>query len=215
MNNKLKSVRTLAATLITFGSLAGGANAAITIDINRASGAVVVSGQLTLFDVTGTSNTKEFRLPDADGNWNYGTYGSGAVSAPPSTNPTLQFSFPSGSVTWSIMDVSNSNTQLLSGALEELSLWVSPSLIGALEGSLDSGAYDSSVDAGDLFSVNGGFTATPAQITQLSILPDGAHAVPYNGDQLILNLTSIPEPSSALLLGLGALSLGARRRRTN
>jgi len=178
MKNTCKA-RLLAATLLAIGAHAGAADAAIVISINRTSGEVSVSGSYKLLGATGTATSQNLRIPDAIGNWDFVTDGSGTSLSPPVSGPSFSLYFPLGSVSWSILDVSNSNLALISGRLDNFFFDPNSPFIG-LNGTRDFGNYDSLVDSGDVLSINGNFTLAAGEVTKLDPVSDGVHVSSYN-----------------------------------
>ena len=212
MKHTLKSVRTLAATLITFGSLAGGANAAISFIVNTQTGLVTTSGSYTLLDAATSSIGVSRLLPDSGGTW--GFFVAGAASTPLSPGigfitTSLNFTSP---LTWTITDTSAGGSLLAEASINS---WFFPfsSILNLFDATITSGDLNANVDAGDLLTFSGSTTLIADSLAAVSALSDSSHTSTYNGETFTLSFTSVPEPSSAFLLGLGSLGLLARRRR--
>lgn len=186
MKYTLKSVRSLSAALITIGSLAGGANAAVVANVNVLSSStidVTLSGLLSGPVATSFSDVLVI---------DFGT--SNYVS---NTNPNLiSGSYNVGSVFGSLFN--NENT--IADSMLVI-LGPSPFAIGDLISVSVLFSYPTPhlVSVGQSFNVYWGTSGTGAGATLQSAGVTGA--------------TAVPEPSSALLVCLGALGLVASRRR--
>lgn len=187
MKHKLKSVRALAVTLITFGSLAGGANAAVTfVDAG--------AGDYRIASVTNINIGGTFYNATGVGSFESGQSLSFLSAQAPNTLQAadlligLQDIAAQVAVLNITLPVNNSDTWLL--ALTDLT--------GG------SGGYDEAfirisstnplIYAGTSFSGN---------------FPGGV----FSAQNRVFTFSAIPEPSSAILLGLGSLGLVTRRRR--
>lgn len=183
MKLKHTKVATLAATLITFGSLAGGANAAVTVHLSdggsgstnmsiSASGTVIAVNSWFVYETLtptfhGTANYDNIVIADIP---------TGAGS-PPLNRLRIRDNFASGSY---------------------FQLWTgSPSVNSPFDLSSMNGTYNVPVD--------------------FSLLNEGTWTLTYSSGMDVgeVNLTvgAVPEPSSTLLLGLGALAIVVRRKR--
>ena len=204
MKLKYTKVATLAATLIIFGSLAGGANAAVifsnpggklnvtftdAVDYTVNSSHTEDYYHLVIRDVYTSDQPSNFANTIASSTVTLTHINSGSANATP--NDSAQYSGISG---YSVPD----NNDLILGFR-----WNS----------------DLTVTSGDTFTLSAGTYSTNRNIA----LPDSNAA---SFDTLLIEgaqfnqatsvQTLIPEPSSALLVGLSALGLAvARRRKTN
>lgn len=204
MKHTLKSTRALAATLIAFGSFAGGANAATIIFDDAwtslgqgaslgsfySSQGVTISG--TLFGLVGGVGNGD------PGNWDLeGTVGSAflGINQGTSGNPTITFSAPqTGSIDIGVAFGETSNF-LVSGSLG------------------GSSVFSSSISINDNDNGQGTWStfafSDPIDTIQVQLTSGSASA--YGIDNV--SFTAVPEPSSGLLLGIGALGVVALRRR--
>lgn len=186
MKHKLKLVRSLAATLIIFGSLAGVTNAAIVIDFTGAD-----ISNLTTYNENGYNVTQT----------NPGTF---------SLNSTLGIF----TATWPASEISLTNTLGDSFTLNSLGM-VSFNLVpvsyqGYLNGVLQ--ATDSFTNTIEGASQNFS-TINLAGITVDEIRFTINQETGANQAIQTFNVSTIPEPSSDLLLGLAVLGFVARRSR--
>jgi hypothetical protein len=187
MKHILKSVRALAATLITFGSLAGGADAATVIDYTGSN-----NSGLTTYDENGYNVTQT----------NSGTFDLdttfGIVTA---TSPASEIS---------LTNILGDSFTLNSLSMGSFNL-VPVSYQGYLNGVLQ--ATDSFTN-----TIGGGASQNFSTVNLAGITVDEIRFTinqSTGANQVIqtFNVSTIPEPSSALLLGLGALGMIARRTR--
>jgi hypothetical protein len=207
MKSKYAKVATLAATLITFGSLAGGADAAITLHLVQEGGDVRLSFSGSI-DLTGAG-----AAPASEGGWDSvsrlranGAYITDSVTGDSyfanvgnddvatnftevtSASPTNgSFGFNNGFITWEARHVTGG---VVGGLVTELT--AAPSLDTVL------------------------FTGQTLASLNASGLTEGQTLWTANGSSDTIQfsaLAPVPEPSSALLLGLGALVVIGRRHR--
>lgn len=193
MKFTLKAVRALAATLITSGSLAGGANGAALILVTQSGSDVVATATGVLAEPISISFSGGLLAPSvgngfigvgSTNRWNILTGQSviGSFSGP--VDSVLASSFSGARIG------ANTNGALLWGSETQ---WDTP---------INSSAtWESTTLAALNFDENDEFS-----LTYLS-LGGGT-------DEITVRVSTIPEPSSAVLLGLGALGLAARRRTT-
>ena len=204
MKLKYTKVATLAATLIIFGSLAGGANAAVifsnpggtlNVTFTDAVDYTVNSSHshnyyhLVIRDVYTSDQPSNFTSTVANSTVTLTHINSGSANATP--NDSAQYSGISSN---SVPD----RNDLILGFY-----WSPPGL---------------TVTSGDTFTLSAGTYSTNRNIA----LPDSNAA---SFDTLLIEgaqfnqatsvQTLIPEPSSALLVGLSALGLAVARRRTS
>ena len=205
MKLKYTKVATLAATLIIFGSLAGGANAAVIFS-NPGGTLNVTFTDAVDYTVNSSHTHNYYHLVIRDvytsaqpNNW-ASIFGVGSTVTLTHNNSGLANVNPNDNVVYSgILDFNvPDNNDLILGFR-----WSS----------------DLTVTSGDTFTLSAGTYSTNRNIA----LPDSNAA---SFDTLLIEgaqfnqatsvQTLIPEPSSALLVGLSALGLAvARRRKTN
>jgi hypothetical protein len=198
MKNTIKSVRTLAATLIMFGSLAGGANAAvITFNGTRPDG-----GGLTLlttytesgFVFTNTSGSNFFVDNDFPG------AGIASIDDDSLAND--------GSATVFTLSMLGSSFNL--NSLQHIGAF-GASGIYSVNGTLAGGGTVS-----DTFSFVAGILNTHTfsaftNVVSVQFTSAGG-ARPSALDNFNVSVTPVSEPSSTILFGLGALGIVAYRR---
>lgn len=185
------------------------ANITVSIDLN--SGDVDVAGSYVLLDATTTVPSTEPLLTTAGGGWSFLTNGAAGTALSPTVGNVLgvTLNFLLGSITWNITDTSNGNLEIVSGNVDEISFGTDSAFI-QFDG-VATVNFPASVDAGDIFNINGNFTLAGLEAAKLAAFSPGSHVSTYNGQSL--TLTFIPEPSSTFLFLLGAFGMVMRRRR--
>lgn len=202
MKHTLKSVRALAATLIAFGSFAGEANGALllTFEQTGADVAVTGSGSLDLSGLTLSSSNEGYGFEDL-----YVQGSSGWL-------------WLSGSTTATYDVYSGAGTLNVSGG------FTNPGFFN-IDFSDDIGIWGTLNTATDVY-VSNGYTSTSAidfstiisdtTLSEIGMNVGDSQTVSWtDGAADSITFTAIPEPSSALLIGLAALGVAFRRWRTN
>ena len=112
-------------------------------------------------------------------------------------------------VSYSYTDTSNGGSVLFSGFITGIQMLTANQF--ALEtDSLQ--AFDLSIEAGDVFSIQGQSSFTLAS-TFGADFNEGSYSGIYNGQDLMLNVVPVPEPTSFFLAGFGLLVAASTRRR--
>lgn len=239
-----RTVATLAATLITFGSLTGGANAAITVYSDLSSWQAAFSSGFVEFETSSANMALANEVGGAPGN----NVDIGSTLTFDDSNTSLGFEFTvfdpnSGGFTFNDDEGGAGDAVWESGTLspgdinngenDDFEVSANTPLYGFYLDFID---YE--VGAGESFTLFNG-VSTVATITAPSDLPtdqpnvrqfwgvvstDPFDRVVYDensdGDDIgiadfgFATSAPIPEPSSALLLGVGALGIVALRRRS-
>jgi hypothetical protein len=228
MKHALKSATTLVATLMTVGSFAGGANAATLLNGSFEEGFTnwVTSDLASPFQPltvreNGYSPGFDFFSNVATQGANSATHGfdgggPGTISIAQDVG-TIDFSSSRLTfdyrVAWDMFNFGGSSQDRVfsvvlrpSGGGTALATF---EVVRANPGTvnLDSGALSGSVDLS-------AYIGTDAQIAFEAFIPEQMTGPAYlQLDNVVLS--AVPEPSSALLIGLGAFGLVSRRRRSH
>jgi PEP-CTERM motif len=199
MIQKLKSIRTIAATLITFSSLAGGAKAAVLVNFSGGGGTplTITFPQAITFTLTTSYNGGALILVGVGQSPGYAFAGFTNTSF-----TSLTDSSPTGSIS-AAANTFYSNF----GLLGDNSAAGSVGGIGIGLAGMSSGETVS-FGAGSSISSTENVAATFAS----GSYNVGLHNI-GNGNLISTPAVTIPEPSLTLLLGLGGVGLVARRRR--
>ncbi len=223
MKNTLKSVRTIAATLITFGSLAGGANAALTANL-------VVNGDAETGDLSGwttVNGMEKFDDPSAIVRGMAGLVPPDSVgdhSFAGLTGPSFSSALQSIDLSPFNADISVGTQAYTVGALlqnrsDTENADTATAIFTFLDGeSLALGSSvvftDLTTDNPSLWSTysNTGLIPATAQTLEVEIRSERTGGVSADAYVDNVHFALIPEPSSALLVGLGALLVAAPRR---
>jgi hypothetical protein len=198
MKHRLKSVSTLAATLITFGSLAGGANGAVVFTADGGDLVANISTPIswTIDGSQGALVLYGIAFKDAS---------SGVVS--PANSP--------GGGTSTLTIDSQTNSNISSGRPGDLSV---ANITSTTAWMLYGFTPDVAVDIGDQVTLSAGTIVWQGSAGQLAnmVTPFTGEVFLFNGSTgtAIGSVVTVPEPSSSLLLGLGVLGVVIRRRRT-
>lgn len=201
MKLKHTKVATLAATLITFGSLAGGANAAISFTSMGNDLVVNITSPISFSVTTALATDTRWGLRLE----NVFTVAQSTNIVPGSTTSTIDLA---GTTSTTTLNQHGVFTFGSTTGQDLFVFWNPPSYTPTINDSI-------SISSGT-FTLNGFLDSgispdTVATSTTASII-QGANGKAIASTSVAL--LAIPEPSSALLLGLGALSLLARRKRT-
>ena len=200
----------LALLLLSLPSIVTKADADVSITFDLNTGDVVASGSYVLLDATTSHSSDEVLLPTESGDWLWITNGAGTALTPTVGNASVvSLSVATGLLNWNITDTSNGNTVITSNEVDSFYFIANSPFIGLSD--RDFADLPASVDAGDLFNIAGNFTLSGSELAKLSAFSLGSHVSTYNAQTL--TLTFIPEPTSALLLLIGAFGAVIRRRR--
>lgn len=191
---------TLAATLITLGSLAGGANAAVTLTV---TGGINSSLEITVseasgFVASGNSSGDAFLL--FENFWNNTASNLGTTTDTTALVASL--------------GINGTTNPTHTGAVQVGGFDAADLIVGFVAPSLTSG-QTVSINLGTRTTTNN----LPLNYTTSGIVNGDVRIVNASGGALTNTvsytgtITSIPEPSSLLLLGLGALGFATRRHR--
>jgi hypothetical protein len=196
MKTKYNKVATLAATLITFGSLAGGANGALIITDN---------GSTITLDWNETLVTTSVVSGGALHNLIYENMFS-AAPAHSRSNPIIS-SF-SSSITVNGIEASPTIWTGWNYRPGEADLLDTQQIAIIWNPTISAGVGDTLVFTGSMTLNSDSFYTVPDQAP--SIVWFGSQGVKFTADTAV-----VPEPSSTFLIGLGVLGFASRRRRMN
>lgn len=208
---KLKQTKlvTLAATLITFGSLAGGANAAVILNIFNDGTKVTISSSGGTVDLSGMTLT--------DGGIGFGnelfhgTFGLVGVEGSDRGDSTSI-----GNLAY-FNGFTRGNDSNTSGSFSSGDQTIAIREIGGAPGGGDDTLFFPTGWTAGINTLNAfRFTTTSdTDVTSLGYTNNSSAVwTATSGDTVTILVGSIPEPSSAILMGLGALGFVVRRRRT-
>ena len=197
----VKSTSALVATLIAYGSLAGGANAAVVIDVIKDGSDVQIvgTGSINLNSVTSSgsaSGSYAFNATNSSGSYFVGVA------------PEQFDAYSIANVTQSGASDDSSPFSLITTGDKTQGVFVS-SFIGAIlvpVGYVSNASLDFTASISDYDYTSFGYSAGDSITISWS-------KGEFN-DSLTMNFGPVPEPSSSLLLGFGVLGVLSRRRRT-
>lgn len=208
MKSTPKLLITLTATLFTFGSLASGAYGAVTVNIFNDGTRVTIASNGGTVDLTGMSFLSQgigfgnilfqggFGVVGVSG-------GSSSVSAAGNLSYFNGFSYGNGGVaggTFSLGDATIAFSEVGGPNGEDDVLFFPASWTAGLN-TLDAFSFTTLANFSE--SIAGlGYVANSSAVWTAT-----------SGDTVTIQISPIPEPSSALLLGFGTMGLLARRRR--
>lgn len=191
----------LVATLITFGSLAGGANAAVVINVNKdgLNVQIVGTGSIDLNSVTSFGSESDSYVFNA--HHSNGSYFVGLA-------PAQRDVYSIANVTTSGANNTSSPASLSISGDDTQGVFVSSFISGLLVpvGYVSNAPLDFTASISNYDYTSFGYSAGDSITVSWS---KGA----FN-DSLTMNFDAVPEPSSSLLLGFGVLGVMSRRRRT-
>lgn len=210
MINTLKSIRALSAALFTIGSLAGGANGAVTVHIFNDGTRVTVASAGGTVDLTGMSlSSTGVSFGSTLFVGAFGVVGVSGVAPSASAVGNLAyldgFSYGTGGFSggsFSAGDATIAFSENVAPNVGDDFLFFPSS-------------WTAGVNTLNAFSYT---TLEPFEtsIATLALVPNSSAVwTAASGDTVIIRISPIPEPSSALLLGLGALGFAANRRRAS
>lgn len=198
MKLKHTKVATLAATLITFGSLAGGVNGAVIFTQAGNNLSVQITSPLSTVVTTDTNSPGFLAIRFIN------TFSASAPTvspAPSSGNISISASnaTPFTSSSYSATGVFNFED------IDDTDFAISWTAVNT-------------VLTGDVVNISPGTLTLSDYFTSGGTLPDNTISTfeLVNGSGLVIsNTTAVPEPSSAFLLGLGAVAFMFRRKRAH
>ena len=186
---------TLAATLITFGSLAGGANAAIVVSITD-------DGVNLTMTATGTYDFSSL-TPNSGS-----AFGANAGVVPAIS--AGGYGWEASGVGFVLSPFSGTLTGSSYAAPASFVSITNPFWINVATSSISFGAGTLAVG-----SVNESATFNGVTLASLGMLSGQSISATWTGgDSITIQTSAVPEPSSSLLFGFAALGFAARRRIT-
>ncbi|MDQ8192636.1 PEP-CTERM sorting domain-containing protein [Roseibacillus persicicus] len=221
--NTNSKVLCLPTALITFGSLVSAADAAVTITISGQATAptatVTLEGSLTLSEYdrfTGVSD-RDLVVPAVLSSETLNRLGASTPNGLPTTsafiNNRANADVNRGPSTelglFAITDTDMGDGVILSGNINSL-FWGTSGFFGLRLDTFYN--FSPAIDEGDVLSLSGAFDVSLGSDTFETSFIEGQHVGAYNGENVTIIVTQIPEPSSGLLVMLGASLLGCRRR---
>lgn len=200
MKHKLKSMPALAALLITFGSIAGEANAAIVLSITELGDDLVITSSGSIdtsgFVFQNTNNTVDFFRPATQQ----------LISR---ENPIPSSMFVSSAFSVSVPIFGSSSGTLGDGLFSNTTGAMSGLGFGPSSLYLPIGYLSGSSLSGTAIFVNQSF-ATMGLTSGLSFVGTLNNTA---AETVTVTIGQVPETSQALLFGFGALGVMAHRRR--
>ncbi len=212
MKLKYTKLATLAAALITFGAVAGGANGALIL--NPGNDLALVGGEISGWNqVTGSNWTQRGASPIPEDGPSYFFAGAGALAE---LSQTVDVSIFSAGIDSSIQQFT------FSGYVRSFDQASPDTSRIILEYQNTIGEVIESFDSGEIANRTAWQLVTDQRIApagtrniEVRLISNRNSGTNNDGyfDSLSLTTSAIPEPSSTLLLGLGVLGVASRRLR--
>jgi hypothetical protein len=208
---------TLAATLIAIGSLTGGANAAVTANIQYSFtgtfagtlNGVSFNGPVRISMLSNTENNTSYSvLSGFTTTTFYRLFGETTIDIGDDGLDVVTMTRLSPVWTTPVITASRSNTFGIYSTTVSLAYFNAPnsSTVGRTTfGTKSDSTYDFSGPESYTFTTN------PTNLSDIETT--GGTLLFSSGGRVNFTATAVPEPSAAALLGLGAMGLLARRRR--